>query len=307
MFEAKEKESIMSYELIGQVKVIDLTKDVAKKFRDMDGVPSDRNLSVPRIEAYRKIARAGLFRPLQWATAFCVETNGTYRVNGKHTSTLFAEDDVAIPQGLVAVVEHFKCDTMEDLAKLYSGYDSRSMVRTTNDINKSFAAVDEDLAEIPVSIVSLCVTAIAYTKYGASYSGRPAAERAEALFDLQNKQFVRWVADMVIGEDSRHIKRSPVVSAMYDTWRKSHRAATDFWSAVRDHSGESPSLPDRKIGKYLLTRTVNTGNGGRKNMGGSACTPREMYVKCLHAWNAWRRNTTTDLKYHSEGKIPAVV
>jgi hypothetical protein len=297
----------MSYELVGQVKVLSLTKELARKFRDMDGVPSDRNLSVPRLEAYRKIAEAGLFRPLQWATAVCAETNGTYRVNGKHTSTLFAEEGVEIPDGLVAVVEQFKCDTMEDLAKLYSGYDSRTMVRTTNDINKSFAAVDEDLAEIPVGIVSLCVTAIAYTKYGASYSAKPAAERAEALFDPQNKQFVRWVADMVIGSDSRHIKRSPVVSAMYDTWRKSHRAAADFWTAVRDHSGQNPSLPDRKIGKYLLTRTVNTGNGGRKNMGGSACAPREMYVKCLHAWNAWRRNTTTDLKYHAEAKVPAAL
>jgi hypothetical protein len=297
----------MGYELIGPVKVLPLTKEAARRFRDMDGVPSDRNLSVPRIEAYRKIASLGMFRPLQWATAVCAETSGTYRVNGKHTSTLFAEDGVEIPDGLIAVVEHFKCDTMEDLAKLYSTYDSRSMVRTTNDINKSFAAVDEDLSEIPVGIVSLCVTAIAYTKHGASYTQRPAAERAEALFEPQNKQFVRWVAEMVVGKDARHIKRSPVVSAMYDTWRKSHKASTEFWKAVRDHSGESPVLPDRKIGKYLLTRTVNTGNGGRKNMGGSACAPREMYVKCLHAWNAWRRNTTTDLKYHSEAKVPAVL
>jgi hypothetical protein len=297
----------MSYELVGPVEVLVLTKDVAKKFRDMDGVPSDRNLSTARLEAYRKIAKAGLFRPLQWATAYCVETGGTYRVNGKHTSTLFAEESVAIPEGLVAVLEHFKCDTLEDLAKLYATYDSRAMVRTTNDINKSFAAVDEDLADIPVTVVSLCVTAIAYTKHGDSYAQKPAAERAEALFDPQNKQFVRWVCGMVAGTDAKHIRRSPVVAAMYATWSKSHKAATEFWTAVREHTGENPGLPDRKIGKYLLTRTVNTGNGGRKHMGSSACAPREMYVKCLHAWNAWRKNTTTDLKYHADGKVPSVI
>lgn len=297
----------MAYELVGTPKVIQLTKEMAQKFRDMDGVPSDRDLSVRRIEAYRKIAEAGLFRPLQWATAHCSETGGTYRVNGKHTSTLFSDDSVTIPRGLVSIIEHFKCDTMEDLAKLYSTYDSRLVTRTTNDINKSFAAVDEDLADVPVSIISLCVTAIAYTKYGPHYTSKPAAERAEVLFDPHNKQFVRWVVEMVVGKDSRHIKRGPVVSAMYETWKRSHRAATDFWTAVRDHSGETPSSPDRKIGKFLLTRSVNTGNGGRKNMGGSACAPREMYVKCLHAWNAWRRNTDTDLKYHAAAKIPAVV
>jgi hypothetical protein len=297
----------MSYELIGPVKVVPLTKDVARKFRDMEGVPNDRNLSVNRIEAYRKIAEAEMFRPLQWATAKCIETGGTYRVNGKHTSTLFSEDGVDIPSGLVAVVEHFKCDTMEDLAKLYSTYDSRGQVRTTNDINKSFAAVDPDLKEIPVNIVSLCVTAISYTKYGASYTARSAAERAEVLFDPHNKKFVQWVSDMIVGKDSRYIKRSPVVSAMYDTWRRGQKAADEFWCAVRDNTGESPHCPDRKLGKYLMTRTVNTGNGGAKNMGASACSPREMYVKCLHAWNAWRKGTTTDLKYHAECKIPAAV
>jgi hypothetical protein len=32
-----------------------------------------------------------------------------------------------------------------------------------------------------------------------------------------------------------------------------------------------------------------------------------MFVKCLHAWNAWRRDTVTDLKYHAQAKIPAAV
>lgn len=297
----------MAYELVGSVKVLVLTKEIAIEFRDMDGVPSDRDLSILRMEAYRKIAEAGMFRPLQWATAYCVETGGTYRVNGKHTSTLFSQDGVKIPKGLVAIVEHFKCDTLEDLAKLYSTYDSRLVTRTTNDINKSFAAIDEDLADLPVAIVSLCVTGIAYSKYGSGYASKPAAERAECLFDPRNKQFVRWVAEMVVGHDSRHIKRGPVVAAMYETWVKSHRAAQEFWLAVRDHSGASPSLPDRKLGKYLLTRTVNTGNGGRKHMGNSAASPREINAKCIHAWNAWRKGTTTDLKYHAQAKIPSVV
>ena len=40
-----------------------------------------------RLGVYEKVARAGGFRPVQWASADCDETGSTYRVNGKHTAT----------------------------------------------------------------------------------------------------------------------------------------------------------------------------------------------------------------------------
>lgn len=297
----------MGYELVGTPRTEKVTQSLAIKFRDMDPVPHDRPLNPRRIEAYRKMLAAGLFRPVQWATVHCNETQATYRVNGKHTSNLFAEYE-EIPQPIHATIEHYHCDDLDDVARLYATFDSRTQVRTTNDINRAFAAIDPDLAEIPTRIVNLSVTAISYVRDGEQYAQRPAAERAECLLDEANKAFVCWVNEVIgsSGDSADHLRRSPVVSAMYATFLKSRKAATEFWLSVRDGTGMSPKSPDRVLHRFLLTKTVK--RSVHKNRGkGVVAGPREMFVKCLHAWNAWRRDTTTDLKYHAQGKIPAAV
>lgn len=299
----------MGYELVGTPRTEKVTQGLAIKFRDMDPVPHDRPLNPKRIEAYRKMLIAGLFRPVQWATVHCNQTQATYRVNGKHTSSLFAEFD-AFPQPVHATIEHYHCDDLDDVARLYATFDSRSQVRTTNDINRAFAAVDPELSELPSKIVNMCVTAIAYSVYGDNYASKPAAERAECLLENENKLFIGWV-HAILGssnEASRHLWRSPVVAAMHATFRKSRRDANEFWLAVRDGTGTTPKVPDRVLNKFLLTKAIRKGNGNTSARRiATMCTPREMYVKCLHAWNAWRRDTTTDLKYHAQAKIPAAV
>lgn len=298
----------MGYELVGTPKTEKVTQSLAIKFRDMDPVPHDRPLNPKRIEAYRKMLAAGLFRPVQWATVHCNETQATYRVNGKHTSNLFAEYE-NLPQPIHATIEHYHCDDIDDVARLYATFDSRTQVRTTNDINRAFAAIDPDLSELPTKIINLCVTAIAYCKHGDNYAQVPAAERAECLLDDQNKAFVAWV-HAVLGnsgnrESSRLLWRSSVVAAMHASYQKSRRDANEFWLAVRDGTGSTPKTPDRVLNRFLLGKAVLGSKTARHSSG--LVSPREMFVKCLHAWNAWRRDTTTDLKYHAQAKIPAAV
>lgn len=298
----------MGYELVGTPRTERVTQALAAKFRDMDPVPHDRPLNPKRVEAYRKMLAAGLFRPVQWATVHCNETQATYRVNGKHTSNLFAEYE-ELPQTVHATIEHYHCDDLDDVARLYATFDSRTQVRTTNDINRAFAAIDPDLSELPTKIINLCVTAIAYCKHGDQYAQIPAAERAECLLDEQNKAFVAWV-HAVLGnsgnrESSRLLWRSSVVAAMHASYQKSRRDANEFWLAVRDGTGATPKTPDRVLNRFLLGKAVLGSKTARHSSG--LVSPREMFVKCLHAWNAWRRDTTTDLKYHAQGKIPAAV
>jgi hypothetical protein len=298
----------MAYELVGTPKTEKVTQSLAIRLRDMDPVPHDRPLNPRRVEAYRKMLAAGLFRPVQWATVHCNETQATYRVNGKHTSNLFAEYE-ELPQPVHATIEHYHCDDLDDVARLYATFDSRTQSRTTADINRAFAAVDPELSEIQSRIISLCVTGISYVAYGDAYSGKPAAERAECLLDEQNKIFIRWAED-ILGTKSdatQHLWRSPVVAAMYTTFQKSRKASNDFWLAVRDGTGSTPKAADRVLHRFLLTKFVNQGSGASAKSAKSLCPPREMYVKCLHAWNAWRRDTTTDLKYHAKAKVPAAV
>lgn len=299
----------MGYELVGTPKTEKVTQSLSIRFRDMDPVPHDRPLNPKRLDAYRKMLAAGLFRPVQWATAYCNETQATYRANGKHTSNLFAEYE-ELPQAIHATIEHYHCETLHDVARLYATFDSRTQVRTTNDINRAFAAIDPDLCELPTKIINLCVTAISYARHGGEYAKVPAAERAECLLDDPNKAFIAWVHD-VLGssanrEASRLLWRSPVVAAMYASYQKSRRDANEFWLAVRDGTGTTPKTPDRVLNRFLLSKNVTHG-GATSKKASSLTAPREMFVKCLHAWNAWRRDTTTDLKYHAQAKIPSAV
>jgi hypothetical protein len=300
----------MGYELVGTPRSENVTQSLAIRFRDMDPVPNDRRLNPKRVEAYRKMLVAGLFRPVQWATVYCGETQATYRVNGKHTSNLFSEYE-ELPQQIHATIEHYHCDDLDDVARLYATFDSRTQVRTTNDINRAFAAIDPDLAEIPTKIVNLCVTAICYCRLGDEYTKVAAAERAECLLEDSGKQFVLWVYDILgghNGEQSRLLWRSPVVAAMQASYQKSKRDANEFWLAVRDGTGANPKTPDRILNRFLLSKVVAKSSAavGRRSRS-EVASPREMFVKCLHAWNAWRKGIATDLKYHAQAKIPAAV
>jgi hypothetical protein len=89
---------------------------------------------------------------------------------------------------------------------------------------------------------------------------------------------------------------------MMGTWLKNRAKAAEFWAAVRDETGASPSLPDRKLARYLLTVGVDTGGGARRVKTASS---REVHVKCIHAWNAWRAGETTNLNYYPDAKTPS--
>lgn len=306
--EVKVKETNMGYELVGTPKSQKMTQAIAIKFRDMDPVPHDRALNPKRVDAYRKMLKEGLFRPVQWATVHCNETQCTYRVNGKHTSNLFAEYE-ELPQEVHVTIEHYHCDTLDDVARLYGTFDSKAQLRTAADINRAFAAVDEDLRELPSRLVNICVSSIAYAYHGEKVSHLSATEKAEAILDDENKQFVAWVHDIIgnKNEATRHLWRSAVVSAMYLSYRKSRRDANEFWLAVRDGTGMSNKSPDRVLQRFLLSRGISPWGGEKTRRTTQVVGAREMFVRCIHAWNAWRRDTTTDLKYHAQAKIPAAV
>lgn len=313
----------MGWQLAERPKTVKVTRAFANQFANMDPAPHDRPLSERRLQVYRKLFAEGSFRPCTWATAFCKETGGTLRVNGKHTSTLFSSMAETLPEYYVTV-EHYECDTLNDVARLYATFDSRMMSRTSRDINMSFAGTVPELANVSARVINVAVPGMSYHLQGHDQSGRvQAAEKAELL--LEHVEFVVWLQsicgsdikrgrtkknadpEMVDGQEVRksaeHLRRAAVVGAMMATWFKSKDNATKFWEAVRDETGEKNSLPDRKLAAWLLkTGTANQGVTKEK-----LATPKEFYSRALHAWNAWRKGQTTNLNYFSDKPVPTAV
>lgn len=303
----------MSWKLIDRPKTLKVTKNLAKTFAEMDPAPHDRPLSERRLQVYQKLLTAGQFRPVTWASAICTETGGLYRVNGKHTSVLLSGLDV-MPEFYVTV-EEYECDQLEDVAKLYATFDSSMQNRSARDIYLSFAGTMPELKGVPDKVVQAAITGIAYQRLGQDVYGKTQpAERAEMILD--HAEFVLWMADVLrggfspkelgrngAGNKSNHLLRIPVVAAMLATWNKAKGDSEKFWTAVRDDSGPSPDCPDRRLSRYLLVfNSKSMDRTGKLRAVGN----REIYVKCLHAWNAWRRNETTNLNYRADKPVPAV-
>ena len=121
------------------------------------------------------------------------------------------------------------------------------------------------------------------------------SELKQCLFDPEVKLFLRFLYE-VIGSaaSTKRMRRGPVAWALYATWRKSRSAAMEFWSAVRDETGETNKTPDRKLSRWLIETSVGRRSGNP-----------EMYARCIHAWNAWRTKSQTNLTYHADKPLPA--
>jgi hypothetical protein len=288
------------WRLISKPESVQVTRDLAETFAGMETIPHDRDLKERRLAVYRKLFQEGGFRPPSWATCYCEETDATYRVNGKHTSHLLAEME-AIPEFYV-IIEKYTADTFEDVVKLYGTFDSRESSRNVSEVNHAYASAIPQIAEMPRQLVDLIVSGISWAKWQQRYATIPVADRAEQLFD--NVPFASWLAGLMIkdgrvSKDVAHIRRSPVVAAMFTTFLKDNRLAGQFWTAVRDDSGESPDLPDRVLARFLFATSVKNGAGAQAVR---KAEPKVFYSKCMTAWKAWRKGKTTNLKYYPNAK-----
>lgn len=294
-------------------RTIIATPFLVKEFDEMEPAPYDRPMSERRLQVYERIWRAGEFRTVVWASATCGETNNTYRINGKHTSRMLSGKTAKELEEhpLHVTVERYFCDKLSDVANLYNTFDSQLASRSNRDVNMAFAAAI-GMASVPTRHIHNTVSAAAYLKWTESELRKiGAAEKAEELMDRQH--FVKWLIEVLPssgggrthGVNSHlHLHRTPVVTAMMSTYdRAGPHLAKQFWVSVRDESAADRNDASRTLARYLVRTSLRGGNAkdARK-----VVPFREMYVKCLHAWNAWRRKETTNLNYFPAADIPEV-
>lgn len=282
------------------------------EFCGMEPAPHDRPLSERRMAVYARILAAGEFRPVVWASAACVETNCVYRVNGKHTSLMLSRVLQAggkSPPELYVTVERYQCDKLADVASLYNTFDSNIAQRTTRDINLAFAASVPGLGDVPDKYIHSTISAAAFHHDDKNGQGLTAAERAELLLD--HVGFAKWLTDTIQLDNSRginntrHLLRQASINAMMSTYNRGPGKAREFWSLVKNETAPTPDHPTRVLARYLV-RVVSAGGNSQSGAGKIIAGMREQYVKCLHAWNAWRKGEKTTLNYHAKAPIPDV-
>ena len=216
--------------------------------------------------------------------------------NGQHQ--LKALLAVNIP--IRVVYQEYSCDGPEDMANLYSGFDNHA-ARSLGDVvvPESIAVgVDGWKGKTLRVVVSAAVSISGAEEW-------PKREKAH-LLGLYAKQggFVNNIVKD--SRSSRHLMRSPVVRAMMETYDKDWQSAKIFWEDVRDGAELKKNDPALLLKNYLQMAAISARNV-KSAYRQESVTAREMYVKCLHAWNASRSGTKTNLRYLPDAPIPRLV
>lgn len=286
-------------------KAVIVTKKLAEEFRDMTEVPGERALKEHRLQVYRNMFLENTFRPCTWASAYCEETETTYRVNGHHTSVLLVELVDKLEYKYQVYVERYSCPTMADVSELYATFDSKDGVRSSGDINWQYAqSIPALKGTVVARTVDKVASGMAYHLWkAASYNMNP-ADRAGLL--AEHTDFVLWY-DALLKSDKddptrgthKHIDKVPVVAGIFGSYQKCQSRALEFWKLVRDGTVNRPH-PARVLYDFLKDNSVNNGNGARKV---NRATTKEFYIQCQRSWNAFREGRL--LKQRGGGKAIA--
>lgn len=285
-------------------KTLALTAALSKRYATMEPVPRERPLSSKRLRDLTSDVKAKKTIVFQWAAAQVGKK--LYRVNGQHTSHLFYAQPKLINTGLRVNVTVYECKDMEEVAELYSKFDSGVSSRNAGDVNRVYAGTLESLMDMPTWLVNLCTTGLAYAKWGEKYMGRRREERAELL--TKNEDFILFMQELSKTQGSggfKTMKKGAVVAAVYETYHVSEDISRQFWTAVRDATGPTPDVPDRQLNSFLLTAGLNAGSPLAAYK--TSASRREIYVKCITAWNAFRQGEVTRLRYSPTKPLPTPV
>jgi hypothetical protein len=85
-----------------------------------------------------------------------------------------------------------------------------------------------------------------------------------------------------------HMRRSPVVAAMLETFKKAPIKAEEFWLAVGNSVGFSSAYDPRLVLRNELNRHALQARTTSVTTQGRSVSVEKMYQWCIYAWNAWR-------------------
>lgn len=283
-------------------KYLKLTRKLATEFANMTRCPDDREIQDARTQMLKKAVHAGRFRAPDWASAVCLETGIEYRVNGKHTSTMFSSWDGELPKLMVSVTQ-FECQTLKEVAELYATYDAKFSTRNSSDIYVVYARSVPELANVHKSTIRLAAAGMGYARWERTTCTGHSSNEDRANLLINNPDFVLWLEALQTKlKDNLFLHRGPVVAAMFKTWERDQEECDAFWNEVKTGSNTDTKSPSRVLQRWLLG--VILSRKGNKDI--EQTHDHEMLVKCIHAFNAWKRGESTKLKYYAAVGTPEV-
>jgi len=284
-------------------ELVDLTPEFVRKFASLAVYKGDRNPDGIKgrrhINWLRGRAAKGRFFTPEWNTA---ELDGVvYRVNGGHSSKmllgLLEENGSAKLPARKVFVRHFVCESLRDMADLFEQFDHASTTRTNTDKRKAHQATEPQLEQIGNSILGRILEGIAFAEAGFGDERPLAADDRIALMH-RYQRFICWAEGYA---KKKTLWRPGVMAAIFATCRVSQKHARVFWQHVLNEDHPVRNNATRTLADFLHKSIAD--NRSRPGL----WTARAMYVKSIHAWNAWLEDRhVSELKYHKRSELPAI-
>jgi hypothetical protein len=258
---------------------------------------SQRKIKPKHLKLLMEEIKTGNFLTGDIAIAYLkYEDNRKIVVNGQHQLTAVMETSCEID----VVYQEYDCLSPEDVSELFRRFDNHQARTLSDCLNPEAVALGIDWKR---AIIRLVVTG-AYLKE--NLQGISKVKKVELL-----KKYVRpgnFMNHLLKdGVSCRHLLRGPVARAIIETYEKDKDYAEIFWENIRDGVNLKKDCPELKLRDYL--KGVVVGGSGYSNTcnGQNQSSSKEVFVKCIHAWNASRKGNPTNLKFVPSAPIPKIV
>ena len=260
---APAKESGSLFEVVKH-EAVNLTPEKAEHYMKLNTYEAQRLIKDKNLAELVDNIDEGKWRSAE--ISFAIMPSGReILVNGQHTLK------VCIRSGdnIFVFLVWYKVSGKKGLSGLYRTFDLGRSARSIGD------AVKAELAYLglkwPVPIASLVSTAAIYIETG-MFRGKLGKAKQSAL--LRKYTEMGGFVVTLYEEDKRgfkHLKRSPVVTAIAKTYTASPDEAWTFWTSVRDGIGNGPA---KVLHDYLKDQPETWDR-------------KALYAKCIEAFNSY--------------------
>jgi len=257
---------------IADTELLDLTPALARKFHGMRAMPGERVLQPKRTNWIRTLLARGAFYAPRWATAKHGRTE--FRVDGQHTSHVLTElantDQRSFPKGLLAIVDRFKVDSLEDLAELYDYFNNPVSGRSSKDkltfFLGYFGQEHPELEGCDIALTGYALTGMSVAimereratkgREGATGGKLSARDRGHLLdphaADGTGIPFVVWCQKLKGTPNGGKFLRIPgLASQVYEQWCENKKSATTFWQHVMREDHPDPDHETRELARKV--------------------------------------------------------
>jgi hypothetical protein len=284
-------------------ETIPLTLEIAKHYDRMATLKGDRDPDTlkgqKRIAWLHGLLIDGMFHSPEWSDIKILTKKKkakplTFRMDGGHSSRMLVHAGIYFPENMYVTLRHFETDSRDAAIDLYEQFNQRRSTRTRIDLIKNRIAYISKLEEVSPTTTASIISGIVY-----HFKLRDPNEEYYELDMIHHySEFIAWSAEFAI---QRKLNRIGVVGAMLNTYISNSVKALEFWRMVRDGTGQTPDCPTRVLNDFLNECVFTK---GRLKNSDVKWDKRAFYVKCHHAWNAWRKGGKTDLKYFKGAPLP---